>query len=394
MADFSSPIYSTPPRRRFELTPTSTESSTPPTPPRTQRDSSCLDPEMSEAKRTRSILNLTSSTLFGIYSGDENARVGSSTPWSTGAQTPARLPNGDRSASPAMSNVAFHKLRKTITPPHHSSSRDSTPPVALRLALLFCSGMTYGLIVRLLHDTQQLTPVQIDQINRNSWRYLMLWGGGGVLLGILMPWVDIFWEDTLGKNENAPNSAHTSPDTPIPSLSSSDEGGNASSGSRNGRSGGWDTVVRGVGAFIGIAFAIVSCHPQPGGREISLTRLQRRLPWQSTLQVSLTLAFINPVLWYLIDRSKPGFFFSSLVGIIGTAIVLGVSPDLLPTPTPLSNVSSNISFDNAVPRGSISNESIGVWTWMASVLFCSTLCFGNIGRKLALGPAGRRANTL
>ncbi|MCJ1469908.1 hypothetical protein MMC07_008552 [Pseudocyphellaria aurata] len=393
MDDFSPPICPTP-RRRFELTPASTESSTPPTPTRLQRDSSILDPDLSEAKRTRSILNLTSSTLFGIYSGDENVRGGALTPWTTGAQTPARLPHGDGRTSPVMNDVAFQKLQKMVTDSRHSSPRDSTPPVLLRLALLFCSGMTYGLIVRLLHDTHQLAPVQIEQIDRNSWRYLMLWGGGGVLLGVLLPWVDFFWAEALGENEDAADAVHTSPDTRRSSLSNSDEVGNASSGSRNRPAGGWDTVVRGVGAFIGIAFAIVRCHPQPSGTEISLTRLQRRLPWQSTLQVSLTLASINPVLWYLIDRSKPGFFFSSVVGIIGTAIVLGVSPDLLPTPTPFSNVSSNISFDHAIPHGSISNESIGIWTWMASVLFCSTLCFGNIGRKLALGKAGRRAHAL
>lgn len=257
MAD-SSPLIQPTPRRLFELTPTPTEPSTPPTPTRQQSDSSYLDPETREAKRTRSILNLTSSTLFGIYSpsGDENVR-GLSTPGGTGAQTPARLPNGDGRASPLMSSLENPKLQKLVTAQHHSSSRGSIPPLGLRLASLFCSGMAYGLIVQHFHDRQQLAPVTIDQIDRSLWRYLMLWGGAGVILGGLMPWVDIFWEEAEGGNEN-PDAPHNSPDTPISPISSSEEDGNPLSGSKNGPGEGWDTVVRGIGAFVGIAFAIVS----------------------------------------------------------------------------------------------------------------------------------------
>lgn len=392
MAD-SLPLLQPTPRRRVELTPTSTESSSPPTPFRQRSDSSYLDAEMSEARRTRSILNLTSSTLVGIFShpGDENARLGLSSPRSTGAHTPARLPNGDGRFSPVTSAVTDSKSRPQnfATPPRHSSARNGIPPLVLRLVFLFCSGMAYGLIVRHLHDRRQLAPMKMDQIDRSSWGYFILWGGGGVIIGSLMPWVDSFWEKAWGKEEN-PDAAHMSSHTPI---SSGDEGANPLLGSRKAMGGDWDTVVRGVGAFVGIAFAIVSSHSPR--LEISLTRLQRKLPWQSTLQVSLTLALVNPVLWYLIDRSKPGFCVSSFVGIFGTAVVLGVSPDLVPTPTSsLSSASSDASFNHAIPGGFISHEIIGVWTWMASVLFCSALCFGNIGRRLVLGHLERRANTM
>lgn len=262
MAD-SSPFLQPTPQRRFELAPASTESSEPPTPTPQRSDSSYLDPETSEAKRTRSILNLTSSTLFGIYSpsGDENARGGLSSPGGTGAQTPARLPNGNRPASPILSAVANPKLQKPvakpIAPQHHS--RERNPPLVLRLALLFCSGMAYGLIVRRLHERQQLAPVEIDQIDQNLWRYFILWGGGGVSMGELMPWVDILWEKTFGTNKN-PDMACMSPSTPISPTLSSDEGVNPSLGSSSRRGGNWDTIVRGVGAYIGIAFAIVSSH--------------------------------------------------------------------------------------------------------------------------------------
>ena len=142
-----------------------------------------------------------------------------------------------------------------------------------------------------------------------------------------------------------------------------------------------------------------------------LTILQRKTPWQSTLQVSLTLALVNPVLWYLLDRSKPGFILSTIVGLIGTAILLGINPDVVPSPAPhvtypslsssISRAFSRTAYSHATGSitnnsalgpdgpfaGLTSNESIGVATWIASVLFCSSICFGNIGRKLALkGP--------
>lgn len=125
--------------------------------------------------------------------------------------------------------------------------------------------------------------------------------------------------------------------------------------------------------------------------------MQRKLPWQSTLQVSLTLALVNPVLWYLIDRSKPGFFLSSFVGITGTAILLGLSPEMMPSPPSPSPLvgSTNLSIGSLLrSNGLIRGESIWVWTWIASVLFCSSVCFGNLGRRLALGDPGKRGNVL
>ena len=125
--------------------------------------------------------------------------------------------------------------------------------------------------------------------------------------------------------------------------------------------------------------------------------LQRKLPWASTLQVSLTLALANPVLWYLLDRSKPGFLLSSIIGLAGTASLLFINPDIVPSPaTASTNTSpftsselhngSNSYIISVGPLGHVNAESIGVGTWIASVLFCSCVCFGNIGRRLALKP--------
>ena len=124
------------------------------------------------------------------------------------------------------------------------------------------------------------------------------------------------------------------------------------------------------------------------------------------------------MLWYLIDRSRPGFVISAVVGIAGTAILLGVNPEIVPSPAGAAASSSMPSPSQAMRRlanGSYSsaeeerigngggglgmmmglmmmmtNESIGVGTWIASVLFCSCLCFGNVGRRLVGGRRRKR----
>lgn len=98
----------------------------------------------------------------------------------------------------------------------------------------------------------------------------------------------------------------------------------------------------------------------------------------------------------MVDRSKPGFFLSAMVGVAGTAVLLGVNPEIVPspaTPSPRANA-GNSSLEGILTEGLITNESIGVSTWIASVLFCSCVCFGNIGRRLALGSKGRRPSIL
>ena len=66
--------------------------------------------------------------------------------------------------------------------------------------------------------------------------------------------------------------------------------------------------------------------------------------------------------------------------------MFGVNPAIVPSPAAslVSGNAGNSSVEKTMYDGLISNESVGVWTWVASVLFCSSICFGNIGRKLAL----------
>lgn len=383
MADNSSTLLRPTPRRPFDITPTSTQCSSPrspPTPSRETSDSSRLDPDANGEKekaqsRTRSVLNLTSSTLFGIYSpsvsGYDSNRDEPSTPWGTGSQTPLRT-SVDETRPPIIGAYERPVLRRAQSSQHHGL-RKYFLPLGLRTVLLFFIGMAYGIVISQLHDTQHVAPVQIEGIERWSWGYLVGWGGVGVLLGGLLPWVDIFWEEVLGDDKDVFARKLGSDDTRSANTNS-DEDERTGSRSGSGLGADWNPVVRSIGAFIGIAFAI------------------RRLPWQSTLQVSLTLALVNPVLWYLVDRSKPGFLLSLLVGIAGTAIAFGVNPEIVPSPAAASPRagSVNMSHNAIVHDGLISNESIGVGTWIASVLFCSSVCFGNIGRRLALGTPSRR----
>ena len=127
---------------------------------------------------------------------------------------------------------------------------------------------------------------------------------------------------------------------------------------------------------------------------------QRRLPWQSTLQVSLTLTLVNPVIWYLLDRTRLGFTVATFVSIVGSAVSTSVYPDWVPPPTASSqrsslssatlgifNMSGISDRGHDVLGGIVSVETAGVITWISSVLFCSCIFFGNIGRRLAMDRA-------
>jgi hypothetical protein len=113
--------------------------------------------------------------------------------------------------------------------------------------------MGYGVLVIHLHNDQKLAPFQVEGIIKPSydWHYLMFWGAAGVGLGSLLPWIDTIWKDTT------PNPG------PVPEkerLSAADDEDAASSAP--GLAADWNPVVRSIGAFVGIAFAIVSlCSP-------------------------------------------------------------------------------------------------------------------------------------
>ena len=327
--------------------------------------------------RNRSFLNLTSSTLFGIYqhSGFSSERgEESATPWGTGAQTPARsrestldlsranraLRNGNGSENGKATTQKDVRRGRQSQPIHRAPRRGFKGyylPLAGRVIAMFGVGVLYGLLITQLYDRQEIAPTVVD-IDRSSWAYLTWWGLAGALLGEAMPWVDSFW------------------------ALDADAAQGEDSDRRDGRLvkglDGWIDIVRSIGAFVGVAFAI------------------RKLPWQSTLQLSLTLALANPAIWYIVDRSPPGFVLSSCFALGGTLVLLGMNPALMPSPSPAEVLRAHVKRNGGLMNlanaslasedlilGIFTQDSVGVATWIASVLFVSSVCFGNIGRRLA-----------
>jgi Insulin-induced protein (INSIG) len=341
--------------------------------------------ESGSLSRAQSIINLTASTLFGIFSptaegkdryytaGDEP-----DTPWGTGAQTPIKRSSLDDSTYELMRDRSSLLRRRSSLRPVQTAPPPSVPELVLslgiRAVLLFALGIGYGALVTRFRAEQDLAAFSMEGIIHPDydWRYMTFWGVAGVALGALLPWFDKVWEEAFGSEGEAV-------------LSSDGDGTKDPSPGTD-----WALVVRGVGAFMGIVFAIVSRFQSNFQDDVTLTRWsQRKLPWASTLQVSLTLALVNPFLWYLIDRSKPGFLLSAVVGLAGSVILLGINPDMMPVPStsPHRHASSNATAEQHVFGGLASQETIETGIWMLSVLFCSCVCFGNIGRRLTLNKS-------
>ncbi|KAL2752606.1 hypothetical protein ACRALDRAFT_2029801 [Sodiomyces alcalophilus JCM 7366] len=316
--------------------------------------------------RTQSVMNLTGSTLSWIYSPlssskDRFGREELDSPWGTGAQTPVRRPNLDDATFEVIrQRSSLGRRRSSLGNPYttiHTAPKSAaalTCMFASRIVLLFLLGMGYGVLVTRLHDGQKWRALSVDGIinTGQNWTILVSWGVAGVLLGVLLPWFDGVWEKAFGDDD-------------VVAERRRDE----SADGEGSRGTDWTLMVRGIGAFVGIVFAI------------------RRLPWTSSLQASLTLALANPFLWYLIDRSKPGFLLSAAVGVVGSAVLLGINPDIMPTPpiTPHRNASTSPIYDMPLSFGGLAKrETVEAGIWMLSVLFCSCVCFGNIGRRLAL----------
>ena len=209
---------------------------------------SILESENSNS-RNRSILNLTSSTLFGIY-----------TPSGSSFDTTRDQPSTprysiDENKPPVIG--AYERPQQQGSPSHlsHQSLLEYILPLGLRAILLFSFGVAYGIIVSHLHDHQQMAPVQLEGVEQSSWGYLLAWGGVGVLLGGLLPWIDVLWEEVSGMDKEV--LALENQDSK-PANTGEGQSPTRASRSESGLGADWNPVVRSVGAFIGIAFAIVS----------------------------------------------------------------------------------------------------------------------------------------
>jgi hypothetical protein len=119
----------------------------------------------------------------------------------------------------------------------------------------------------------------------------------------------------------------------------------------------------------------------------------------------MSLALVNPALWFIIDRSMSGFIVSSAVSIAGSALLPGLQPDMVPVPAMVSSsykglygtgaIQSNAStrYVNAQPTlldGLASQQTLAMGIWTLNVLFCCCIVFGNVGRWLAVNKYGPR----
>ena len=336
---------------------------------------------------TTSYLNLTSPTLFGIYSPsttDAFTKDEDDPDADTPLDSPApRRPILARTATTTTKNTL--PTPSTPTPLTRQKKRLLALHLLLRATLLFVLGVGYGVLVTRL--PQHHAPAAAHHTHRRlaaieshyEWRYLVFWGVAGVALGSLLPWFDRFWTSpttttTTNKTKEVVEVVEEVIEAPLTEKPTPLSPPQAD----------WALVVRGIGAFVGIVFAI------------------RKLPWASTMQVSLTLALANPFLWYLIDRSKPGFLLSAAVGLGGAVVLMGCGEGVLPAPGVAAVLNTGFGGNGTVGvgvggngggalGGLASQETIETGVWMLSVLFCSCVCFGNIGRRLALNSeaAGR-----
>lgn len=121
--------------------------------------------------------------------------------------------------------------------------------------------MAYGVIVSHLHDNQHIAPVRMElRIARTSWTYLAFWGVAGVALGSALPWVDWMWEGDGGEGGIRLDG---------------EDGGSEMDMVKGAEESDWNPVVRSIGAFVGIAYAIVSV---TSGSSLHVLLLSPRLP--------------------------------------------------------------------------------------------------------------------
>ena len=265
------------PQRVWQITPASSDPPSPASPTddansaqEAEKDSSTISPS-----RTRSILNLTSSTLFGIYSpsGPDGASAGggtfsqANTPWGTGAMTPAistaaSSPRMDfeeqQTSSPTVGSFERLPIPQMAHHPRKQPLLTGTIiPLAGRSTLLFVCGLVYGVMVTYLHDNETLAPVRLEGVHRNTWQYLCFWGGLSVILGNMLPWLDELLEEEpmADKQLSGQRSNRARKESTASRRTLIVEEPDRSDGRD------WFSAVRGIGVFIGIAFAIVCPFP-------------------------------------------------------------------------------------------------------------------------------------
>lgn len=206
--------------------------------------------------RAQSVKNLTSSTLFGIYSPSTTGIATQdepSTPW--GLESPTAPISAEELAYALQTNPAhihMERRRSSQHPPPPLREPLSRPVMALHLALratlLFGLGILYGALVARFQDRRKYATFQMEDAMATTYdvRYMAFWGVSGVVLGGLLPLFDGLWEDMCG---------HDSAVEDDDLLDQIRDGEIVSKGTTSSTD--WALVARGIGAFIGIVYAIV-----------------------------------------------------------------------------------------------------------------------------------------
>ncbi|KAK9369095.1 insulin-induced protein-domain-containing protein [Lipomyces kononenkoae] len=291
--------------------------------------------------KSQSIVSLTTSALAGIFGSNLIDPSRAPTPDITNASTSpssanlygdglARLRRNEAVGSSRM-NVSYRNKAsnfkqgsrwqsaagESLSDRPLTSSASGRLSILVKISLLFSFGVAYGHLVTQLQDNHYVTQTTLNIDPTGN--FALTWGVLGVFLGALLPFVDSVSPAILGPKKSS------------------------STGSSMFA---WNPIVRAVGVFIGVSYGI------------------RRLPWTSTLQGAVVLAFLNPILWFALDTSANGFILSSLTAILGTGVFAWAYPSHFPDSTGWTE------------------DYISVATWIASIFFCSSICFGTIGRKL------------
>lgn len=211
----------------------------------------------SPISRNTSSMNLNSSTLYGIYADTDRdpdrLLTEGDTPWGADAQTPLRRSSADDATYEIMRFRSGHhrRGRSMDTAIHHSGPRP-TAVTALSLVarggVLFALGVGYGVIlVTRFRDSSQWPTVPFREglvQTGYGWGTLILYGVAGVILGTAMPWADGVWGDALGDEEEEDADV-----TIVSDPNAVESPGHTTDGV---------LVMRAIGAFVGIVFAIVS----------------------------------------------------------------------------------------------------------------------------------------
>jgi hypothetical protein len=229
------------------------------------------------------------------------------TPYGTGAQTPTRKGSGEMSRNSSfvmtadtkeLSREADRKRRrlegggvKTGEAAGRSSSKgrprslshDHRPKsllrdtfeVAVRTAALFTIGLAYGALVTQLQDKSNVVvPVKASGINTSSRWYLFFWGVTAVVLGNALPMVDQFSSSEIVCTREAEQRQAGEKEDSYEMRRAAGPGGKDRSEGRGSLGADWNPIVRSIGAFVGVAFAIVSPHTQSPPRPYSFHHIR------------------------------------------------------------------------------------------------------------------------